>query len=97
MRHMWRCCQERLSLPCVVSSDDGYEEARQILAANVRRLRKARGMTQESAAHEIGIVPRHFQKLEAGELNITLHTLCKVASALRVGVAELFANLAAVD
>jgi transcriptional regulator with XRE-family HTH domain len=33
---------------------------------------------------------RHVQKLEAGELNVSLKTLCRLAAALRVTLSELF-------
>jgi DNA-binding Xre family transcriptional regulator len=35
------------------------------------------------------IATRHFQKLEAGELNLTLRTLCRLAEALEVRPADL--------
>jgi transcriptional regulator with XRE-family HTH domain len=41
-------------------------------------------MTQEAVAERLHMVPRHYQKIEAGELNVTLSTLCKLALALRV-------------
>jgi hypothetical protein len=33
---------------------------------------------------------RHVQKLEAGELNVSLRTLCRLASALKLRLGELF-------
>jgi transcriptional regulator with XRE-family HTH domain len=40
-------------------------------------------------AERLHIATRHFQKIESGELNITLRTLCKVADLLQVAPAEL--------
>lgn len=62
---------------------------RQRLAHHVRRLRASRGLTQEAVAHRAGLVLRHFQKIEAGEVNITLGSLAKIATALEVDVVEL--------
>lgn len=46
-------------------------------------------MTQEAVAKRLHMVPRHYQKIEAGELNITLATLCRLAIALRVTPSQL--------
>lgn len=37
----------------------------------------------------MGMATRHFQKLESGELNVTLRTLVAVARALGVEIADL--------
>ena len=57
----------------------------------MRRLRAERGISATDAAESVGIFPRHWQKLEAGETNVTVGTLARVAKALRVDVRELFA------
>jgi transcriptional regulator with XRE-family HTH domain len=66
---------------------------RRRLAANVRRLRKALLMTQDAASERGHLALRHWQKIEAGEANAGLSTLVKVANALLVDPAELFAPL----
>lgn len=60
------------------------------LARNLRRRREQLGLTQEAAAKRIGIVTRHLQKLEAGDVNVTLRTLVRVARGLRVDVSSFF-------
>ena len=61
------------------------------LAANVRQLREARGMTQEQMSR-ISDVPRPtWANLESGESNPTLSVLTKVATALQVPLEELIA------
>ncbi len=69
---------------------DNVQRIRRRLAAQVRRLRAARGLTQEAAAAGAGLAARHFQKIEAAEVNATLDTLVRVATALDVDVSELF-------
>ena len=59
------------------------------LAARLRDERKARGWTQEKAAEECGLVARHYQKLEAGEINVTLATLERLCDAFDVEATEL--------
>lgn len=59
------------------------------LAANIRQLREARGMTQEQMAR-LSDVPRPtWANLESGEANPTLSVLIKVANALQVPLEEL--------
>jgi transcriptional regulator with XRE-family HTH domain len=69
-----------------------YSRVRKLLARNIRRQREALGFTQEDAAHASGMAARHYQKLEAGELNVTLHTLAKVAKGLRCELSNLFSE-----
>lgn len=60
------------------------------LAATVRRIRLDRGLTQEQVAADANLVARHYQKLEAGEINPTFRTLVAVAKALNAELHELF-------
>lgn len=64
--------------------------AQSLLAGNVRRLREKMEWTQEQAADAIGIASRHFQKIEAGDVNVTVATLVRVAKAFKVPVKALF-------
>ena len=61
-----------------------------LLAKNVRRLRGTREWTQEEAAEASGIAVRHYQKIEAGDVNVTVATIVRVAVAFRVPVSALF-------
>lgn len=54
----------------------------------IAELRLAAGHTQESFARALGTSPQYAQRLEAG-LNLTLHSLVKVANALSVPVSAL--------
>jgi transcriptional regulator with XRE-family HTH domain len=64
-------------------------DLRQRLAAHLRRLRTARGHTQEQTAARAGLNLRHYQKCEAGEINATLRTLERLAAALGVDPRDL--------
>lgn len=55
----------------------------------VRTLRKARELSQEALAERAGIGTRHLQKIEAGDSNLTILTLSKLANALTVEPAIL--------
>lgn len=66
-------------------------DLRHRLAVAVRRLRGARGWTQEAAAEAAHLNPRHFQKIEMGSVNLTIRTLERLCGAFGVDVHELFA------
>jgi transcriptional regulator with XRE-family HTH domain len=58
------------------------------VAANVRRLRKEHGLTQEQLAERCGLAPRKLQAIEAG-INVRVSTLDRLAAGLGVDVWEL--------
>ena len=66
-----------------------YNGTLRALRKKIRARREALGFTQEEMAERLHITTRHYQKIEAGELNVTLRTLCKVADALHVPPSEL--------
>jgi XRE family transcriptional regulator, regulator of sulfur utilization len=59
------------------------------LAANIRHLREARGLTQEQMARLAGLPRATWGHLETGSANPTLLVLDKVATALQVPIEEL--------
>jgi transcriptional regulator with XRE-family HTH domain len=64
----------------------------EIVGANVRRLRKAKGLTQEQLAHEAGVAMRYVAGVERAEENPSLKFLVKIAEALGVEPATLLAR-----
>jgi XRE family aerobic/anaerobic benzoate catabolism transcriptional regulator len=60
------------------------------LGKRVRELRDRRGMTRRAAAREAQVSERHLAQLEAGEGNISILLLRRIAAALGVSLAELF-------
>jgi transcriptional regulator with XRE-family HTH domain len=60
------------------------------VAANVWELRHAAGLTVKAAARRCKLHWRHWQKIETGELNVTILTAVHVALALEVDVETLF-------
>jgi transcriptional regulator with XRE-family HTH domain len=61
------------------------------LAAAIRQLREAKGMTQEELAHETGLHPTRISHLESGRVNPRWGVARRVALALGVELAELAA------
>ena len=54
------------------------------LAANLRRLRAARGWSQEALAHESGVNRTYLSSVERAERNISIDNIERIAKALEV-------------
>lgn len=62
------------------------------LAANVRAVREARGLTQQQIARLAGVPRATWSHLESGTANPTLAVLTRVADALHLRLDELLAS-----
>jgi XRE family transcriptional regulator, aerobic/anaerobic benzoate catabolism transcriptional regulator len=76
------------STPVASASSDEFLV---FLGKRVRELRNRRGLTRKMMAQEADVSERHLAQLEAGEGNISILLLRRVAGALHVSLAELFA------
>ena len=70
-------------------SPSRMDDLRANLAASVRRLREARGLSQQAMAKLSGIPRPTWASLESGSANPTLRVLLRAAGALQVSVEEL--------
>jgi transcriptional regulator with XRE-family HTH domain len=61
-----------------------------IFAANLRRIRQERHLSQESLAHCSGLNMTHVAKIERSEREPGVRTISKLASALEISASELF-------
>lgn len=61
----------------------------QVVASNLRRLRKKLGISQESLAEKCGLHRTYIGAIERSERNITLQTLEKLAESLGVSPQDL--------
>lgn len=59
-------------------------ELRQIIAANIKRLRKERGLSQEELAFESGLHRTYISGIERGIRNVSLDNIGVLADALGV-------------
>jgi transcriptional regulator with XRE-family HTH domain len=62
------------------------------LGQNLRRLRKAKGLSQEAFADTLHINRTYIGGLERGERNVTLRTVERIALSLGVDPADLLAE-----
>jgi transcriptional regulator with XRE-family HTH domain len=62
----------------------------EIIAANVRRLRAEKGLSQDQVADAAGLQTASYSRVERGESDdVMLSTLQKIATGLDVGLLEL--------
>ena len=66
---------------------------RKTVAANIRRLRTARGWSQEALADRCGLHRTYVGAIERGERNITLETLERIAVALAIAPTDLMCGM----
>ena len=65
------------------------QQARQTFAANVRRRREARGLSQEALASLAKLHRTYVGSIERAERNVSIDNMEKLAIALGVPLAEL--------
>ena len=68
-------------------------EIRAIIGWNLRRLRVAKGLSQERLALESGIDRAYVGRVERGSENVTVSTLEAFANVLGVRVSALFRDI----
>lgn len=68
-------------------------EAHQIFGANVKRERKAQGLSQEALADHAGLARSYMSDVERGAKNATIATVAKIALALNVDAASLMQGI----
>jgi XRE family transcriptional regulator, regulator of sulfur utilization len=64
-----------------------------VFGANLRRIRRKRGLSQERLAHEAGLNATHVAKIERSEREPGVRTVAKLARALEVSAGELFRGI----
>jgi transcriptional regulator with XRE-family HTH domain len=62
---------------------------RQVVAANLRRIRRERGFSQETLAYEAEVNRTYVSKLEKGATWVGLEILVRLAQTLQVDPADL--------
>jgi DNA-binding XRE family transcriptional regulator len=62
------------------------------VGAAIRKLREAKGLTQDQLATAVGMMRSNISRIEAAKHRPTLETLEKIARALRLTVADLVAR-----
>ena len=64
-------------------------DLREVFAANLRRLRNAKGVSQDELAHEANVSRSYLSQLEKGTFYASLNVVGRLSEALGVDPAEL--------
>lgn len=64
-------------------------DLREVFAANLRRLRNAKGVSQDDLAHEANVSRSYLSQLEKGTFYASLNVVGRLSAALGVEPAEL--------
>lgn len=64
-------------------------DAQTLFARNVRRVRRAQGLTQEQLAERAHLHPNYISSVERGERNISIRNIERIALALAVSIPAL--------
>jgi transcriptional regulator with XRE-family HTH domain len=73
----------------VVTSPHIQAEVVRNVAGNVARLRQARGWTQDQLAEKAQLATRYLQRIERGQVNMSVVVLVQLARALSVPASRL--------
>jgi transcriptional regulator with XRE-family HTH domain len=65
---------------------------RDTLAKNMRRLRAARGLSQEALAHESGLNRTYLSGVERSERNVSIDNIARIAEGLGIEPWKLLKN-----
>jgi transcriptional regulator with XRE-family HTH domain len=60
---------------------------------NIKKARRRRGLRQVDVNEKIGVNYRHYQNIEAGRVNLTIDTLCRLARLFRVSLEDLVRDI----
>ncbi len=56
---------------------------------NIRTARLRSGLRQIDVNEQIGLTYRHYQNIEAGRVNLTVATLCRLATLFKASISDL--------
>jgi transcriptional regulator with XRE-family HTH domain len=64
-------------------------DLKEIVATNVRRLRRDKGWTQEDLADRVGLSARYIGQIERAQESMSVTVLGRLAEALKIETSEL--------
>lgn len=72
-----------------MAQNNSHSPAREVFAANMRRLRKAAGLSQEALAEACGLHRTYVGSVERGERNISIDNMEVISTALGCRIPDL--------
>jgi transcriptional regulator with XRE-family HTH domain len=61
-----------------------------VIGANIRKLRTAKGLSQEELAFQAGVDRSYLSEVESGYKNLSVNVLDQIAAALGVDIEKMF-------
>ena len=62
------------------------------LGQNIKEARLRAGLRQIDVNEQTGLAYRHYQNIEAGRINVTITTLCKLAKLFKTRLDEMIGH-----
>lgn len=75
-----------------IENNDLEKKALLKFGKHIRDIRKARDLSQEKLAEEMGVHRTYIGMIERGEKNPTYITILRLACALKISISELVKN-----
>jgi transcriptional regulator with XRE-family HTH domain len=66
------------------------QNAKELLGARIKEIRKSRQLSQERLAEKVGVEPKQISRIEGGKSSPSMDTLEAIARELHVEMKELF-------
>ncbi len=76
----------------IANRNVGVMDVERLVGLNFKRLREKQGLSQETAAHNLGTDQAYISQFEKGKRNPTIRTLYRLAIAINVDPAELYST-----
>jgi len=69
---------------------DKYKTKLELIGKNLRKLRKAKGLTQKEVAEAVVVTASYISKIENGNVFFSITLLCKLCVLLKAQPKEMF-------
>ena len=76
----------------IANRNVGVMDVERLVGLNFKRLREKQGLSQETAAHNLGTDQAYVSQFEKGKRNPTIRTLYRLAIAIGVQPADLYST-----
>jgi len=76
-----------------MSEADEHPNEREVFAANLKAVRKKRGISQEQLGHDCGLHPTAIARLETANRDPRLATIARLARTLGVPASDLLKGI----
>lgn len=69
--------------------EDSKDKVLELISSNIKRARKASGISQENFARMVGIDRAYYGRIESGKFNFGIYKLLKIADGLDMSLEDI--------